>query len=52
MSLLRDHIPGRLIAWFGGVEWQARSPDLSPLAFFRLIHLKEIVYRDSPEALP
>ena len=41
MSILRDHFPGRLISWFGDVDWPARSPNLSPLHFFFWVRLKE-----------
>jgi len=43
--------PGRLISLRGGVEWPARSPDLSPCDVFLWGYLKEKVSKHRPRSL-
>jgi hypothetical protein len=43
---LSAQFPDRWLGCGSPVSWPARSPDLNPLDFFLLGHLKEIVYRD------
>ena len=43
--------PGRLVSLRGDIEWPLYSPDLNPCDFFLWGHLKERVYRESPDSL-
>ncbi|CAF3421221.1 unnamed protein product [Rotaria socialis] len=41
---LDDHFPGRWIVRGGSIRWALRSPDLTPLDFFLLGHIKNNIY--------
>ncbi|KAG5323085.1 TC3A transposase, partial [Pseudoatta argentina] len=51
MAVLREHFPERLISIRGDLEWQARSPDLTPCDFFLWGFLKSRVYVNRPSTL-
>ena len=48
MTTLRENFPGRLISRFGDIHWPSRSPDLTPVDFFRSGYLKNRVYAGRP----
>jgi hypothetical protein len=45
-AYLNEQFHNKLIGRRGPVEWQPRSPDLTPLDFFLWDHLKSVVYRN------
>ena len=51
MAVLREHFPECLISIRGDLEWQARSPDLTPCDFFVWGFLKSRVYVNRPRTL-
>ncbi|EZA60061.1 hypothetical protein X777_13886, partial [Ooceraea biroi] len=47
-NILNESFPDRWIGRGRRISWPARSPDLTPLGFFRWGRLKNEVYRDIP----
>ncbi|KAJ4441392.1 hypothetical protein ANN_11247 [Periplaneta americana] len=45
LRLLINFFPGRIISWFGDINWPARSPDLTAPDFFLWGHLKARVFQ-------
>jgi hypothetical protein len=43
-ALLSQNFPDRWIGQSGAAAWPARSPDLSPLAYFLWGNMKSLVY--------
>ena len=51
LGILREMFPSRLISLRCGIEWPARSPDLTPCDFFLWGYLKAEVYKHRPQTL-
>ena len=51
MDILKDKFENRVISRFGAISWPPRSPDLSAPDFWLWGHLKDRVYRNSPQTL-
>ena len=51
MHLLRTKFHGRIISRNSDASWPPRSPDLTPLDYFLLGHLKDKVYANNPATI-